>query len=269
MKESTKIIKYAAMALAIFLIICIALLSINALVQISNLFSEPKTENKYNELDINNNYSILNIDVKDVNIYIKKSSYLKIETDNKYIKIKEKQNQIFVTEEKHNLFKRDDSDLIIYVPSDLTFDMIALEAGAGKVIIEELKAKKLDFDLGAGKVEIDNLLVLDDAEIDGGAGAIKITNSAINNLELDLGVGKLELTSKLTGYNKIDSGIGETNIDLVGNKEDYKIKVEKGLGSVKLENKNITDNTYYGDGNSVIDINGGIGSIKVNFIAEI
>ena len=105
--------------------------------------------------------------------------------------------------------------------------MIALEAGAGKVIIEELKAKKLDFDLGAGKVEIDNLLVLDDAEIDGGAGAIKITNSAINNLELDLGVGKLELTSKLTGYNKIDSGIGETNIDLVGNESDYKIKVEK------------------------------------------
>lgn len=269
MKESTKIIKYAAMALAIFLIICIALLGINALVQISNLFSEPKTENKYNELDINNNYSILNIDVKDVNIYIKKGFNLKIETDNKYIKIEEKQNQIFVTEEKHNLFKRDDSDLIIYVPSDLTFDMIALEAGVGKVIIEELKAKKLDFDLGAGKVEIDNLLVLDDAEIDGGAGAIKITNSAINNLELDLGVGKLELTSKLTGYNKIDCGVGETNIDLVGNKEDYKIKVEKGLGSVRLENNNITDNTYYGDGNSVIDINGGIGSIKVNFIAEI
>ena len=56
MKESTKIIKYVAMALAIFLIIGIALLGINVLVQISNLFSEPKTETKYNELDIKNNY---------------------------------------------------------------------------------------------------------------------------------------------------------------------------------------------------------------------
>lgn len=269
MKESNKIIKYAAMALAIFLIVCIALLGITALVQISNLFSEPKTENKYNELNINNNYSILNIDVKDVNIFIKNGSKLKIETDNQYIKVEEKQNQIFITEKKHNVFKRDDSDLIIYVPSDLTFDMIALDAGAGKIIIEDLKTKKLDFDLGAGKVEIDNLLVLDDAEIDGGAGAIKINNSAINNLELDLGIGKLELTSKLTGYNKIDCGVGETDIDLVGNESDYKIKVEKGLGSVKLKNDDITDNTYYGEGNSVIDINGGIGNIKVNFMAEV
>lgn len=86
------------------------------------------------------------------------------------------------------------------------------------------------------------------------------------NLDLDLGVGKITLTSKLTGINEINSGVGETNINLLGIKEDYQIKVDKGIGSIDIDGENILNNTYYGNGTSRVDIDGGIGSINVRFM---
>ena len=47
---------------------------------------------------------------------------------------------------------------------DFIFDGIAIETGAGKVDIETLTTKKLYLDLGAGRVEIDNLVALDEAK---------------------------------------------------------------------------------------------------------
>ena len=51
--------------------------------------------------------------------------------------------------------------MIIYVPSDFTFDRVIIDAGAGKVNIEELSTKELYLSFGAGKAEINNLEVLD------------------------------------------------------------------------------------------------------------
>ena len=269
MKSSTQLIKYIAISLAIALTIGIVLFVVTTITQFGNAFIKTETNEKYDEIKTNTNISILDIDVKAVNVFIKKGEKLKIETNNKYIQIEEKDNKTFIVEKKHNIFKHDDSDLIIYIPEDLTFDVIALESGAGKVSIETLKTKKLDFDLGAGKVEIVDLTVLTSAEINGGAGAIEINNSFINDLELELGVGKLELTSKLTGYNQINCGIGESNINLIGSQTDYKIKIDKGIGSAKIENDSIKDNTYQGNGDNIIDIDGGIGKIKIDFIPQI
>ena len=51
-------------------------------------------------------------------------------------------------------------NLILYVPDDMIFDKVKLEAGAGKIEIESLKSNDLTLELGAGKVTINELIVL-------------------------------------------------------------------------------------------------------------
>ena len=154
----------------------------------------------------------------------------------------------------------------MYVPSDFIFDRVAIESGASKTNIEELYTKQLYLDLGAGKVMINNLTVLENAKIDGGAGETIIKSSNIHNLDLEMGVGRLSLSSKLTGNNKIDSGIGEMNLSLLGTLDDYCIILDKGLGNATINGKNMSDDTTYGTGENKLDIDGGVGSIQIDFI---
>ena len=54
-------------------------------------------------------------------------------------------------------------------------------------------------------------------------------------------------------------------INLIGTEDNYKIKSEKGLGNVTINNEKIKSNTYYGNGTNQIEISGGIGSISINY----
>ena len=108
-----------------------------------------------------------------------------------------------------------------------------------------------------------NVKVLDDASIDGGAGNIEFNNCEFNNSEIDLGAGKLVFNGTLLGKNKIDSGVGSVNINLLGKLDDYKIKVDKGIGNTSLNGSTMKENESYGSGINEIDINGGIGEIKI------
>ena len=119
--------------------------------------------------------------------------------------------------------------------------------------------------LGAGKVDINSLNVLSKAKIDGGAGDLSIIKSDIHNLDLDMGVGKLLLESKLTGNNKIDSGVGKMDLTLIGTLDDYQISLDKGIGNASINGVSMVDKNIYGTGLNKIDIDGGIGSIDVNF----
>ena len=151
------------------------------------------------------------------------------------------------------------------MPIDYKFFKVSMNNGAGKVDLESINTKRLYLDLGAGKVTINNLEVGEEARIDTGAGKTVINNATINDLNLNLGVGTVTLNSKLTGNNEIDAGLGSLEINLLGNSNDYKIKVDKGIGSCKIDGNSISDNTFYGDGENIIIIDGGVGNINVNY----
>ena len=208
----------------------------------------------------------LDIEVSVVDLVINNGDHLIVETNNKYIKARQNGDKFYITEKSHSIFNNDNSDLVVYIPSDYIFDSVAIENGAGRIDVETLSCKKLYLDLGAGKINMDNLLVLNETEIDGGAGTITIEDSSLNNLDLDMGMGKLSLTSKITGESEIDAGVGEVDLNLIGTINDYKIKLDKGIGSAKFNKENMKSNTYYGSGLNIIDIDGGVGSIKIDFL---
>lgn len=103
------------------------------------------------------------------------------------------------------------------------------------------------------------------SDIETGAGKFEIKKGSINNLDLDLGVGESSVTSKITGYNEIDTGVGSFKLNLIGSKEDYEITASKGLGNIIIDGKNVVDKQIVGTGENIIKIDGGIGEITVTF----
>ena len=123
--------------------------------------------------------------------------------------------------------------------------------------------KNLELNLGAGKTEANRIVATERAKIDGGAGYLAVRESELKDLDLDMGVGKVELGAKLLGNCQIDAGVGKLEINLQGVAEEYRVKVEKGLGSITLNGEKLSDGTMRGEGVNLIDIDGGVGAIEI------
>ena len=269
-----KIIKYFALALAAFLIFSIISGILGGLYSFTGLLGLQKhSETIKNEMSVVNfeesNINSLDIDVSFTNLIIKSGESLKIETNNENINYQQNDLNLQIKEKTHNwFFKNNKGDLIVYIPDGLEFEKVKINAGAGKIQIENINTKKLSLELGTGETTIEKLNVVDNCKIESGAGKVDIYSGKINNLNLDIGIGKFKLTSSIIGNSKINAGIGSLELNIQGNKEDYKIKADKGIGTIKIDGKNVEDNYVYGDGENEVKIEGGIGSISVDFKEE-
>lgn len=85
----------------------------------------------------------------------------------------------------------------------------------------------------------------------------------ISNLSLVVGVGNCNISASLKNNNVIEAGVGQLNIELLDNIDDYKIKLTKGIGDITINNLKITDNNTFGNGNKNISLTGGIGPISI------
>ena len=274
MTTAQKVIKYIATAFAVFLIITIisailsggyALLKAFGLIHTDkNILSEDLKviSNEVTEI------STLKLDLAFTNLEIKTGDRFKVETNNSKITFTDNNGSVNIKEEKYNWSKNHDnaSELIICLPEDMiALDETKIETGAGNINIENLNTQSLDLELGAGDVKIANLTVIKEAKIDGGLGRTELKSCEINNLKANLGMGEFVFSGKLTGKNEVDSGVGAINIDLLDSAENYTIDVDKGIGSVTLDGKKLEMDRVYGTGENYLDIDGGVGEIKIDF----
>lgn len=266
MSSGQKIIKNLALAFAFFLIFSIVSGIIYGLSVFTNIFKDKEDLKPLEEIKElkETDASLLSIDLKATNLVVKVGDTFKAETSNKYIETRQDKEKIYITERNHNWFK-EQPKLIVYIPSNMILDGVQINGGAGKIEIEALQTKILDLNLGAGKVDINNLQVLNKTVVEGGAGSVDIKNSILNNLDLNMGVGKFSLDAKVLGNSDIEQGVGSMDLNLIGTSDDYQIYVDKGLGSVNIDGKNVKDDENFGNGINKIDIDGGVGSINIDF----
>ena len=59
--------------------------------------------------------------------------------------------------------------------------------------------------------------------------------------------------------------MGELNLTLTGTREDYCITLDKGVGKATLDGVKMSDDVVYGDGENTIEIDGGVGELKIGF----
>ena len=155
--------------------------------------------------------------------------------------------------------------LTLYVPNGIVFDDVDITTGAAKLTADALSISSLELKLGAGDVRFESLHVSSAADIKGGAGQITIASGMLNDLTLDMGVGELNFSGALLGNSDLKFGVGESNLTLIGSKDDYKVGIKKGLGSISVDGKNVSDFGSSGNGQRHIHIEGGVGAVHIVF----
>lgn len=269
-----KIIKYIALGFAVFLIVTIISAILSGGHALLSAFGLIKSNNN----QITEDLKVISSEVKEVatlkielactNLEIKTGNSFKVETNNPKITFEEQNGSVKIEEKNSNWFSKNNvsSNLIIYVPEDMMdIDETKIEAGAGKINIEKLNTQSLYLELGAGDVHIENVMITQETKIDGGVGKTELKSCEINNLKADLGMGQFVFSGKLTGKSEIDSGVGAINIELMDNKKNYTVDVSKGLGNVTLDGQKIEMDKVYGTSENYLDIDGGVGEIKIDF----
>lgn len=268
MSSSQRVIKYLAVSFGIFLSVSIIFSIIGGLYQLTNILSNDKKEVISKDTSVlwyqdEEKIDSLDIDINSSNLDIKIGNRFMIETNTNNIEYKYNNGKLEV-EEKGLHINKDKRIIIITIPNNIKLDEVNIDTGVGTLNIENINTRKLDIDLGAGTTIINNIYS-DDTDIDTGAGTFTINNGIINNLDLDIGVGEVNITSNILGNSSISSGIGKLSLNILNTFDNYKFKVDKGIGKVMINNISVKDKELLGDGTNIIKLDGGIGDIEVVF----
>lgn len=265
MTSLQKVIKYLAIAFAIFLAVSIIGGVLGAVGLFGGLFAGDAVTEEMKTYRVTSEICNLDIRINAADIAIKEGDAFSVQSNLKHLKVEEKGGVLSIEETRKYRGTYNGAVLTIYVPAGTVFDNTNLATGAGRLTIEKLSSGSLDFELGAGDVSIASLVATKSADIEGGAGRITISGGELKDLDLEMGVGQLNLTAALTGDCQLDLGVGESNITLIGNQDDYKLDLEKGIGNISVDGKPVSDYGSSGNGTNRVQINGGIGSIHVDF----
>lgn len=259
-----KVIKYLAIALAIFLSISIVSGILGAFGLFGGFFSNHEVTGDMKTYTVNDDITSLNIKINAADFTIKQGDF-KVESNLKHLTVENKKGILTINETKKSINTYNDAVLILYIPSNTVFEDVVLTTGASRLTAYSLSAQRLKFELGAGDVKFDTLTATSKADIDGGAGKITISDAALNNLDFDMGVGQLNIASSFTGESEFDLGVGESNITILGDKSDYRLDIEKGVGSITVDGEKVSNEIELGSGQNYIEVNGGVGAINVSF----
>lgn len=263
-----KVIKYLAIAFAVFLIVSIISGICYGLQSVSFLFVNMDSEERIQEFTQSEAENALYIGLSGAELVIKNGDAFKADFNGEYISCRQDGNKILITQKKTELFGKNKACTVtVYVPEAMMFDEADIEVGAGQVTIDELNTKELSLDMGAGETVIGKLNVTGKAEIDSGMGAFTVKNGSIANLSADTGIGEFNLASQLTGSSEINHGIGEANIRLIGDESDYTVNLDKGLGEATL-NGQIVGGGSCGNGANYVEADCGIGAVHIDFFEE-
>lgn len=264
MTTAQRVIKYAAMAFAIFLVVII----ITSILGFLSIFAYDSSKNSSEKqtYTFERNFQYLDIDVESVTLNVKSGDVLAVESTSDSIKVKESNNKLIIEEKNRFLNNYVGEEVVLYVPRNYTFEKVNVDAGAGSLTIDSVNTRVLDLDLGAGNCNLNNLLVSSSADIDAGVGELNINSGTINNLKAELGVGNFVADTDLNGNVTLDAGVGNVDIKIQDTLQDYKVKVNKGIGNAYLNDTEMQSDIFYGNGTNLIKINGGVGEIRLYFL---
>lgn len=260
MNSGQKAIKISAICLAIFIIISI----VNGIFfGLSILGGFGSSRGNVDFTETYQNVSRIKLDIGASKLTIVQGETLTVEANGVSNRFTSKvNNNILRIEEHQNWFwNHHAGEITITVPQNVVLEELDIDCGAGKISIDSITARKLDLEAGAGLLEINNsnFAITD---IDGGAGEISITSSILRNLDLDAGVGKVSIDGEIYGKSEIDCGVGEVNLNL-GDASYYQFNIQKGIGSIRVNDTNYQSDTTLGSGENTLKIDGGIGSIQI------
>lgn len=259
-----KIIKYCAIALAVFLIVNI-FSGITKILAGFAILAGSSSAGDWQDYPVEGAISVLQIDVDAADLILSTADTWQVRSNHEHLTVKEQFGKLTIQEESSVFTPSNGLVVEISIPAELKLDRAVITAGAGRVRAERLEADDLQLKFGAGETVIGELIAGKTADIDAGAGKVVIEGGALRDLELNMGVGELKLTGALSGDCALDMAIGAADICVIGNLKDYQIDYAPGIGKATLNGSRLSDSGTYGFGEHELDISGGIGDIDISF----
>ena len=261
-----KIIKYLAIALALFLVIGILEAVLGMIGIVGSLFDKDAVTEDLKSYEVSSEIDRLEIEIGAADFKIVRGTVLSVESNLSKLTVKEQNGTLIIRQQTNRGITEQEASLTLCIPEEKIFDRIELVTGAGRLTVEQLSTETLMLELGAGEVYIHELNASRSADIAGGAGQITVNGGVLHNLDLEMGLGELNLTAMLTGESELELGIGQSNIMVLGDRKDYRLDLEKGLGELTVNGISISNTENYGNGQHKLSIHGGIGAIHVDFV---
>ena len=260
-----KIIKYCAVAFAVFLMVSIIGGIIAAIGTLSVFFGDHDGTGELETYTVSGEITSLKVDITAADFQILSAADFQVESNISDLDIREKDGVLLIEDREHLRFNSDKRVLKLYIPENMVFDRIDIAVDAGKTRAAALSADEVVLDLGVGSAEFDQLLAERSARINGGAGEIVLRSSSLHDAELDIGAGRLVFRGALSGRCSVDTGVGAARLELTGREEDYFFKADKGLGVISVNGKKLADHETSGSGETNVSLSNGVGEIKVVF----
>lgn len=296
-----RVIKYAAMAFAIFLIVSIfssILFGLGMISGVSNKTHESEllqtnengeavtaTDSNMRKLNVQKGVSFLEVDLTCCGLEIYKANEFAAETNCPTITENTQSDKLIIKDNNVN-FTNSDYVLRIFLPQktleeikintgagrfysdSLLADKIEINFGAGDARIEKIEAKaKLELEVGAGRAEVKQLDSFGKTDIELGAGRLSVQGGKIANSDIDLGMGSADIQGEFLQQGEVNVGMGRLKLTLAGAKDNYSFETSKGIGSVTVGGVSMGDDSTYLNGGTQISIECGAGNVTVDFAA--
>lgn len=301
MSTLQRVIKYLAMAFAIFLIVSILsgiLFGFGIITRVTgktdnsallptNESGEVITDsnNGMRKLSIQQDIESLEIDLTCCSLEIYQGKDFSAETNYSRIVQKQEGKKLKIKDENSNIINNSDYILRLFLPSSslqeieintgagrfyadsLTAEIIQINLGAGDAHLGKVEAlSKLELEVGAGRAEFSQLDSLGKTDVELGAGRLCVNGGKITNADIDLAMGSAEIQGEILGKSEVNVGMGRIKLLLAGGEDRYSFLTSKGLGSVTIGGKSMSDGSAYLDGANKISVECGAGSASIDFV---
>lgn len=264
MTSTQKVIKIGAIALGLLLVVGIVSGVVSVIGMIAG-FGESAVNDEITAYEVSDNVTELIIEVGAASLTVEESDSFGVESNLRWLTVTDSNGRLKVVERSHKGADYKDAILKVCIPKDFVFDKIEITSGAGELSADTLRAKNVSLEFGAGKIEIDGLYASSSVEIESGAGEVNINGGELPHLDLSIGAGKANIKAKLTGSCDLEFGVGGADIILLGDESDYTLRIDMGVGVVRVDGKSIANSTTIGNGAARIEMDCGVGSINVSF----
>ncbi len=121
----------------------------------------------------------------------------------------------------------------LYAPEGHSYGEVEMEAGAGTVYVNGLKAGEVSLEAGAGVIEAKDIQARE-MELSVGAGQISLYGMDVESLDAETGLGELTARGRIGADASLACSMGNIELELEGSQQDFNYRLEAAAGEIEL-----------------------------------
>lgn len=121
--------------------------------------------------------------------------------------------------------------VLVTIPESFASEQVTVYSGSGMVSLSDITTGQMDIDSGSGKVVAENVTA-DTLYINSGSGRVSLTKASASETMLDTGSGSVTVEDATLGKLYLNSGSGSVTMKSLVAKD---LDLDSGSGSVELE----------------------------------